>query len=133
MYNVRVAKVLFMAKWGCSLGDSTSVSSETLLQGSAFLCHLILKEKWYLHLKWNKLRGKMILNLKGKWIASHSVLSDSCDTHGLSHSPGQNTGVSILSLLQGIFPTQGSNPGLLHCQRFFTSWATREAQEYWSG
>ena len=84
MYNVRVAKVLFRAKWGCSLGDSTSVSSETLLQGSAFLCHLILKEKWYLHLKWNKLRGKMILNLKGKWIASHSVLSDSCDTHGLS-------------------------------------------------
>ena len=27
----------------------------------------------------------------------------------------QNTGVS-LSLLQGIFPTQGSNPGLLHCK-----------------
>ena len=23
----------------------------------------------------------------------------------------------ILSLLQGIFPTQGSNPGLLHCRR----------------
>ena len=27
----------------------------------------------------------------------------------------QNTGVGSLSLLQGIFPTQGSNPGLLHC------------------
>ena len=27
-------------------------------------------------------------------------------------SPGQNTGVGSLSLLQGIFPTQGSNPGL---------------------
>ena len=77
-----------------------------------------------------------------------------------------------LSLLQGIFATQGSNPGLSHCGqilyqlshkgsprilewvaypffrgssqpkdptqisctagRFFTSWATREAQEYWS-
>ena len=33
-------------------------------------------------------------------------------------SPGQNTGVGNLSLLQGIFPTQGSNPGLLHCRRF---------------
>ena len=32
------------------------------------------------------------------------------------NSPGQNTGVSSLSLLQGIFPTQGSNPGLLHCR-----------------
>ena len=32
-------------------------------------------------------------------------------------SPGQNTGVSSLSLLQGIFPTQELNPGLLHCRR----------------
>ena len=31
------------------------------------------------------------------------------------NSPGQNTGEGSLSLLQGIFPTQGSNPGLLHC------------------
>ena len=29
----------------------------------------------------------------------------------------QNTGVGSLSLLQGIFPTQGSNPGLPHCRR----------------
>ena len=28
--------------------------------------------------------------------------------------PGQNTGVGSLSLLQVIFPTQGSNPGLPH-------------------
>ena len=47
--------------------------------------------------------------------------------------PGQNTGVGGLSLFQGIFPTQGSNPGLHIVDRFFTSWATREAQEYWSG
>ena len=33
------------------------------------------------------------------------------------NSPGQNAGVGTLSLLQGIFPTQGSNPGLLHCRR----------------
>ena len=40
--------------------------------------------------------------------------------HGL-YSPwnslGQNTGVGSLSLLQGIFPTQGSNPGLLPCSQ----------------
>ena len=30
------------------------------------------------------------------------------------NSPGQNTGVGSLSLLQGIFPTQGSNPDLPH-------------------
>ena len=32
-------------------------------------------------------------------------------------SPGQNTGMGSLSLLQGIFPTQGSNPGLPHCRQ----------------
>ena len=33
------------------------------------------------------------------------------------NSPGQNTGVGSLSLLQGIFPTQGLNPGLPHRRR----------------
>ena len=31
-------------------------------------------------------------------------------------SPGSNTGVNSHALLQGIFPTQGSNPHLLHCR-----------------
>ena len=39
------------------------------------------------------------------------------------NSPGQNTGVGSLSLLQGIFPTQVSHIA----GRFFTSWATGEA------
>ena len=51
---------------------------------------------------------------------SHSVVSDSLQPHGL-HSPwnslGQNTRVGSLSLLQGIFPTRGANPGLPHCRR----------------
>ena len=32
-------------------------------------------------------------------------------------SPGKNTRVGCLALLQEIFPTQGSNPGLPHCRR----------------
>ena len=32
-------------------------------------------------------------------------------------SPGKNTGVGCHVLLQGIFPTQGLNPGLRHCRR----------------
>ena len=35
------------------------------------------------------------------------------------NSPGQNTGEGSLSFLQGIFPTQGSNPGLPHCRQIF--------------
>ena len=33
------------------------------------------------------------------------------------NSAGQNTGVGSLSLLQGIFPVQGLNPGFLHCRK----------------
>ena len=64
-----------------------------------------------------------------------------------------NTGVGSLSLLQGIFPTQGSNPGLPHCRQILSQLShkgspficyhsvTRQAplsmelsrQEYWSG
>ena len=46
-------------------------------------------------------------------------MSDSLQSHGLYipwNSLGQNTGVASLNLLQGIFPTQGSNPGLPHCR-----------------
>ena len=49
---------------------------------------------------------------------SHSVLSASFQPHGLCipwDSPGQNTRVGSCSLLQGIFPTQGSNQGLPNC------------------
>ena len=51
---------------------------------------------------------------------SCSVVSDSLQPHGLDSpwkSPGQNTGVGSLLLLQGIFPTQGVNPSLPHCRQ----------------
>ena len=50
-------------------------------------------------------------------------------THGLQspwNSPGQNTGVGSLSLLQGIFPTQGSNTGLLHCRQILNQLSHKE-------
>ena len=65
-------------------------------------------------------------------------VAQSCLTlppHGICspwNSPDQNIGVDNCSLLQGIFPTQGSNPVFPLAGGFFTT-ATREAQEYWSG
>ena len=55
----------------------------------------------------------------------HSVVSDSLRPHGLQPTrllgpwnfPGKSIGVGCHFLLQGIFPTQGSNPGLLHCRQ----------------
>ena len=55
-----------------------------------------------------------------KWGESHSVVSNSLRPDGLCSpwdSPGQYTEVGSLSLLRGIFPAQGSNPGLLHCRQ----------------
>ena len=51
---------------------------------------------------------------------SCAVVSDSLRPQELYSpwdSPGHNTGVGSCSLLQGIFPTQGLNPGLQHCRR----------------
>ena len=61
-------------------------------------------------------------------IISESEVAQSCSTlrpWGLQptrllcpwDSPGKNTGVGCHSLLQGIFPTQESNPGLLYCRQ----------------
>ena len=65
----------------------------------------------------------------GKWVAMPSARGSSqlrdrtqvsCFADSLpSEAPGKpkNTGVGSLSLLQGIFSTQESNRGLLHCRR----------------
>ena len=56
-----------------------------------------------------------------EWVSeSRSVVSNSLWPHRLFgpwNSPGQNTGVGSCCLLQGIVPTQRSNPGLLHCRQ----------------
>ena len=57
--------------------------------------------------------------------ASCSVMSTLCDPKDCNlpgssvqgDSSDKNTGVGCHALLQGIFPTQGSNPGLLHCRQ----------------
>ena len=85
-----------------------SVSLYFLNQFWSFL--FSFKNTVYLIFKYNGVR----------WSESRSVMSDSSQPHGLyspRNSPGQNTGVGSLSLLQGIFPTQGSNPGFPHCRR----------------
>ena len=46
-----------------------------------------------------------------------------------TNSPGKNTGVRCHFLLQGIFPTQGSNPGLLHCRQFLYQWSYKGSSE----
>ena len=77
--------------------------------------------KRLLKLNNNNKKDQTSLFLRAKWSESESrsVVSNSLWPHGLYslwNSPSQNTGVGSLSLLQGIFPTQGSNPGISHCR-----------------
>ena len=62
----------------------------------------------------------MLFKMKKYERASCSVMYDFLWPHGLYspwNSPGQNTAVGSLSLLQGIFPTQGLNLGFPHCKQ----------------
>ena len=66
-------------------------------------------------LKLPQWRSKYLEGMKVK--VKVTVVSDSLRPHGLyspGNSPGQNTGVGGHALLQGIFATRGSNPGLLN-------------------
>ena len=83
-------------------------------QGSprALLIHIIWGRSDLMRNESN-LKNNSLCTLKMK--VKVSQLSDSLRPHRLYspwNSPGQNTGVGSLSLLQGIFPNQGSNPGL---------------------
>ena len=66
------------------------------------------------------LRTCLLVCLSSCVCESRSVESNSLRPQGLYtpwDSPGQDTGVGCLSLLQSIFPTQGSNLGLPYCRQ----------------
>ena len=68
--------------------------------------------------KWDLTKLKSFF--KEKENESFSVMSNPLQTARLLcpwNSLGHNTGVGSLSRLQGIFPAQGSNPGLPHCRQ----------------
>ena len=67
----------------------------------------------------------VLFEWKWKVNVNHTVISTSLWSHGLQparllcpwNSPGKSPGVGSHSLLQGIFPSQESNLGLLHCRQ----------------
>ena len=78
---------------------------------------LALPEKWTRHPK----ETTLSLHTESE-SESCSVKLNFWRTHGQYspwNSPGQNIGVGSRFLLQGIFPTQGLNPGLPHCRQIF--------------
>ena len=70
-----------------------------------------------------------------KWSESRPVKSNTLQPNGLyspRNSPGQNNGVGSLPLLQGIFPTQGSNPGLPHCTWILYQLSHKGSSRIWN-
>ena len=69
---------------------------------------------------------------------SRSVISDSLQHHGLQpvkllcpwNSPGRNIEVGTHSLPQGIVPTQGWTPVLLHCRQILYCLSNQETPFY---
>ena len=78
--------------------------------------------KWGVLVDWiiaSKESCLLVSEVKVKVALSRSVATNSLRPHGLCgwwNSLGQNTRVGSLSLLQGIFPTPGSNPGIPNCR-----------------
>ena len=87
-------------------------------QGLAFL------PRWQLWIHWWEKRWAPENKVKVKVTQLCLTLCDPMDytIHGIL----QNTGVGSRSLLQGIFPTQGLNPGLLHCRQILYQLSQQE-------
>ena len=112
----------FFTVWATMKPKNSEVDSPLLLQG-IFLTP---------ELNWGLLHFRQILyqlsyqgslqrKLERKWkwkpLSRVPILCNPMDLNSPWNSPGQSTGVGSLSFLQKIFPTQGSNPDLLHCRQ----------------
>ena len=73
---------------------------------------------------------ELMENLREKQNLPNSLLTTRCFTVWATREVFF-TGVGSLSLPQGIFPTQGSNPDLLHCRWILYQGAPREAPSYY--
>ena len=95
-YSQRIYGGLY-SPWGCKDPDTT-VHLSTVCSS----------------LDWKFLTYRFAVKVKLKVTQSCPTL---CYPMGCTvYSPGQNIGVASHSFLQEIFPTQGSNPGLLYCR-----------------
>ena len=138
-YGLQPARLL--CPWNFP-GKDTGVSCHFLLQG-IFLTlgsnlHLVCLLHWQVDRRFTAVppgksnieyyqglnTQKINSNIRSDQI-SRSVVSNSLRPHGLQPTrllspcdfPGKSTGVGCHCLLQGIFPTQGSNLGLPHCRQ----------------
>ena len=113
--NVALVLICFFAKSLESKLDWSSMFFNKYIRLWRLFITILPKERL-----WSKYFKTIETSIEITESESRSVVSSSLQPrllHGPWDFPGQNTGVGSLSLLHAIFPTQGSNPGLLHCRR----------------
>ena len=86
------------------------------------LCKFIQEYRYCL-----RQRAKYLIIYFWKVKASESEICSVVSDYSPWNSLSQNTGVGSLSLLQGIFSTQGSNPGLPHCRQILYQLSHKES------
>ena len=124
------------------VSSKTSLSIESMMPSThLILCHPLLllpsifpsirvfSNELALHIRWPKYWSfSLSVSSSSECCAVLCLVAQSCPTlcdpmdcsppgssvHG--NFPGKNTGVGGHVVLQGIFPTQGSNQGLQHCR-----------------
>ena len=87
---------------------------------------------WY-QKRINILKARKFVFAERKWkLLSHVRLFATPMDYSPWNFPGQNTGVGSLSLLQGIFPTQGWNPGLPHWKQILYPLSYQGSPSRWN-
>ena len=124
---VDLTKNLFIMLFRINLAFLTHcwLYSEFSLPLEAFSLSLSLRHTLFLHAAAPEVSPHQCLESYENESGSRSVVSESLQPHGEQPTwllcawdfPGKKTRVGCHSLLQGIFPTQGSNLGLLHCRQ----------------
>ena len=135
MYSIiiLISLFLFLNGWSGSNTIELLFKADLCSSGSLSACWLLTQN---LFPRYNlddvfQIYQRLIQSLFG----SCSVMSDFV-THGLQStsllcprdSPGKNTGVACHFLLHEILPTQGLNPGLLHCMQILYSLSQLDLQ-----
>ena len=111
---------------GLSANHRASCPPQPMLWHTAYattVTHVLLDRKTEnMYMKHIYLCFRFLSVLQSSWMTVKVKVAQSCltlcDPMDCSpwNSPGHNTGVGSHSLLQGNFPTQGANSGLLHCK-----------------
>ena len=123
-FNLKPIKDLNVKNWGCNIhGRKPTKASQHRSLSWFFWSDNRSRYKQMGQRQTKKKKKKNCSAQQRKWnwkwksLSCVRLFATPWSIYSLGNFPGQNSGVGSPSLLQGIFPTQESNPGLPHCRQ----------------